>query len=471
MTAQSGRVKAGSEKTKGTEGGKSMDRTTTRRSFLGASGAAVTAGLAGASGYAAGASAKPGPNDTINLGLIGCGARGKGEFIKFYTQQTGVRFTAVCDVNSTYLAEAREKAGGERVAAYKDYRKLVEDKNVDAVIVVTNQQWHALPTIAACQAGKDVFLEKPMGQSIGEGPYVIEAARKYNRIIQVGTQQRSMEHYQKAVELIHNGGLGEISEVKVWDYDNYWPGSGFPPDCAPPAELDWDFYVGPSPWRAYNPNIYYKYGYDWFKVSGGGHQVAWGVHHFDIVLWALQVSAPKTVYATGGHLAYEDNFEYPNTFSATLEFGPGPVAKHGFLLQYTMRYGNRRETRSHGKCFFGTKASLMLDRSGYYLVPDVGKGARLDPAQPLVNPEQAVLAGQDRYRHFELFLENLRARKEPNATPQTLHNATTVAHLMNISWEVGRSIRWDAARQGVVDDPKADALVTRPYRAPWKLEV
>ena len=443
-----------------------MSEPTTRRRFLGASGTAMAAGWAGAAPPAA-----PGPNDTINLGLIGCGARGRQVFLNFYTKQPGVRFTAVCDVNARYLAMGRELAGGERVAAYRDYRKLVEDKNVDVVIVATNQQWHALPTIAACQAGKDVYLEKPMGQSIGEGPYVIEAARRYNRIVQVGTQQRSQEHYQRAVELIRAGKLGEISEVKVWDYDNYWQGSAFPPDCDPPPELDWDFYVGPSPWRAYNPNIYYDYGYDWFKIAGGGHQVAWGVHHFDIVLWAMQVTAPKTVYATGGHFAYEDNFEYPNTFSATLEFGPGPVARHGFLLQYTMRYGNRREARSHGKCFFGTEASMVLDRSGYSIVEDVRRGEKFTPAGSLVKPEQTVPAADDRFKHFESFLENLRARKQPNATPETLQDATTIGHLMNISWEAGRSIRWDAARQGVVDDPKADAMVLKPYRAPWKLAV
>ncbi len=443
-----------------------MSEPTTRRRFLGASGTAMAAGWAGA-----GPPAAPGPNDTINLGLIGCGARGRQVFLNFYTKQPGVRFTAVCDVNAKYLAMGRELAGGERVAAYRDYRKLVEDKNVDVVIVATNQQWHALPTIAACQAGKDVYLEKPMGQSIGEGPYVIEAARRYNRIVQVGTQQRSQEHYQRAVELIRAGKLGEISEVKVWDYDNYWPGSAFPPDCDPPPELDWDFYVGPSPWRAYNPNIYYDYGYDWFKIAGGGHQVAWGVHHFDIVLWAMQVTAPKTVYATGGNFAYEDNFEYPNTFSATLEFGPGPVAKHGFLLQYTMRYGNRRETRSHGKCFFGTEASMVLDRSGYSIVEDVRRGEKLTPAGSLVKPEQTVPAADDRFKHFESFLENLRARKQPNATPESLQDATTIGHLMNISWQAGRSIRWDAARQGVVDDPKADAMVLKPYRTPWKLAV
>ncbi len=173
--------------------------------------------------------------------------------------------------------------GGEKIAAYHDYRKLLEDKNIDAVIVATQAHWHVLPTIAACQAGKDVYVEKPLGNSIGEGRYVIEAAKKYNRIVQIGTQQRSREHYRKAVEIVQSGQLGKTSEVKVWDHTYRAPGRGFPADCDPPPELDWDFYVGPTAMRPYNPNIYYNYGYDWFKLSGAGNQVAWGVHHFDIV--------------------------------------------------------------------------------------------------------------------------------------------------------------------------------------------
>ena len=448
-----------------------MSEKTTRRAFFGASGAAVAAGWTGARAYAAGAKARPGPNDTINLGLIGCGARGRTVIIPHFGKLPGARLVAVCDVNSKYLADGRKQAGGERVAAYHDYRKLLEDKNIDAVIIATNQQWHVLPMINACQAGKDVYLEKPLGQSIGEGQYAIEAVRKYGRIVQVGTQQRSQEHYQKAVELIQAGKLGEISEVRVWDYENYWPGAGAPPDCDPPAELDWDFYVGPSPYRAYNPNIYYNYGYDWFKVAGAGHQVAWGVHHFDIVLWAMRAQWPKAVHATGGNFAYQDNHEYPNTFSGTLEFGPGPVARHGFVLQYTMRTGGRRETRAHGKCFIGTEASMILDRSGYSIVKEVHRGQKVLSTGSFVNPEETVLPANDGNRHFEVFLENLRQRRQPTATPETCHYATAAGHLINISWEVGRSIRWDAENNRVVGDPEANVLVLRPYRAPWKLEV
>ncbi len=425
----------------------------TRRHFLYASSAAAAA-----------------PSDTINLGLIGCGARGRGVHIPGFLKYPGVRFTAVCDVNSKYLEQGRALAGGARVAAFHDYRQLLESKDVDAVVIATNQHWHALQTIDACRAGKDVYLEKPLGNSIGEGPFVIDAWRKSNRIVQVGTQQRSQQHYQQAVELIRAGKLGEISEVRVWDYENYWPGPGSPADTAPPPELDWDLYVGPSPLRPYNPNMYFNYGYDWFKTAGAGHQVAWGVHHFDIVLWAMGVDWPETVFATGGNYAYETNHDYPNTFHGSMRFGPGPVARRGFTLDYTMRTGGRRETRSHSKCFVGTEASMVLDRAGYSILREPPKGTRIATAGALTGTEDTVPAKDDHLYHFEVFLNNLRQRKQPSANPETIHYASAAGHLMNVSWESGRSIRWDGKQNRVIGDPVAQQLVTRPYRAPWKLE-
>ncbi|MBA3973336.1 MAG: hypothetical protein C0504_03845 [Candidatus Solibacter sp.] len=430
----------------------------TRRTFLNVPALSVPAVAAAAS-------------DTINLGLIGCGARGRGVHIPGFLKHPGVRFTAVCDVNSKYMAQGRALAGGERVAAYSDYRKMLESNDVDAVVIATNQQWHALQTIDACRAGKDVYLEKPLGNSIGEGPYVVEAWRRYGRIVQAGTQQRSQEHYRKAVELIRAGKLGEISEVRVWDYENYWPGPGRPADTAPPPELDWNQYVGPSAYREYNPNMYYNYGYDWFRVAGAGHQVAWGVHHFDIVLWAMGVEWPRTAFATGGNYGYETNHDYPNTFHAVMEFGPGPVAKRGFTLDYTMRTAGRRETRSHSKCFVGSAASMVLDRAGYSIVREPPKGTRVSTAAALVGVEETVAAEDDHLYHFEVFLDNLRQRKQPAANPETIHYASAVGHLMNVSWESGRSVKWDGKQNRVIGDAAAQALVTRAYRKPWKLGV
>jgi len=442
-----------------------------RREFLGATAGAAATAWVGAKLYAADAEAKPGLNDTINMALIGCGARGGNQVMPSFMELPGVRLVAVCDVNSTNLARIREKAEGDQVAAYHDFRKLLEDKSIDAVIVATQAHWHVPIAIAACQAGKDVYLEKPLGNSIGEGRYLIEAAKKYDRIVQIGTQQHSMEHYRKAVEIVQSGRLGDISEVKVWDHTYWAPGRGFPADCDPPAELDWDFYVGPAPMQQYNPNMYYKYGYDWFKLSGAGHQVAWGVHHFDIVAWAMGVKYPVAASAMGGHFAYQDNFELPNTFDGMLEFGPGPVAKNGFILQYGMRMGSRRVRRSHAKCFYGTEATMVVDRSRISIAPEPkGKKAQL-AAGYLLSEEEEILPADDKFRHSAVFLENIRDRRQPETDAQTGHYATNFGHLMNISWEVGRSIRWDGEKEQVIGDEQANALVTKPYRAPWKLEI
>ena len=220
----------------------------------------------------------------MNVGLIGCGARG-GQLLESFIPTPGVRITAVCDLNSQRMAAARVRAGGEKVAAYHDYRKLLDDKQIDAVIVATNGQWKALCGIRACRSGKDVYVEKPLATTIGEGRAIVQAARKYQRVVQIGTQQHSSDHYRKAAEIVRSGQLGRIGEVKVWDYINQSPGIGAPPDADPPAELDWDFWVGPSPKRAYNPS-YYEHHY-WFFDYGGGWTTDWAVHHYDIVHWAM----------------------------------------------------------------------------------------------------------------------------------------------------------------------------------------
>lgn len=434
-----------------------MSNQTTRRGFLGAT--ATAAAWAGGQAYAAEASAKPGPNDTINLGLIGCGGRGTYLMSRFL-EQPGTRIVAVADINEPRLVAARRRAGGDTVQAYHDYRKLLEHKDIQAVIVATNKHWHALPTVHACQAGKDVYVEKPLAHSIGEGRAIVQAAEKYQRIVQVGTQQHSWEHYRQAAEIIRSGGLGEISEVKVWDYENQYPGWGCPPDCDPPAGLDWDFWLGPAPKKPYNPN-YFLHDY-WFFDYAGSFQCDWAVHHYDIVHWAMGVDRPKTVVAMGGMMCFpKNNLQYPDTLDAIVEYPAGPVAKQGFLMHYTFRGGCRREHRSHGKCFFGTKASLILDRSGYTIT-----------SEKAINDRSVdVTFRSTGDTHAQAFLECLRSRKKPAADAEVGHYATIPGHLMNISWRSGHKIHWDAQKEEVKDDPQANALVHKEYRAPWKLDI
>ncbi len=443
-----------------------MPQKTSRRQFL----ELAAAGVAVAQTYAAGAKAHPGPHDTINMGLIGCGGQGRA-VMEAHRRCVGVRFLAVSDVNSKRRAAAQEQAGGSSVLAFHDYRELLDQKDIHAVVVATNGHWHVLPTIHACQAGKDVYLEKPVGTSIGEGRAAVEAAKKYDRVVQIGTQQHSWPHYQRAVEAIQAGKLGEISEVKVWDFDYLYPGMGNPPDSDPPPELDWDFWLGPSPKVPYNPNRY-SYHY-WFRDYGGAWQVDWAVHHYEIVHWALGVNAPVAAAAMGGFMCFEPtNIEWPDTFVGILEYPPGPVAKKGFILQYTFRGGCRREQRSHAKCFFGTEGSMILDRSGYTIHAEARGGRKLgEEIETVPNAFRENVHLESLQAHAEVFLDCVRNRKKPPADIEVGHYATNPGHLMNISWLVGRKIRWDAEREEILDDPEANALVTKKYRPPWKLEI
>ena len=229
--------------------------TTNRREFLQKSAATAAVGWAAVSRPVAKANSGDKVNETVNLGVIGCGTRGT-QMIRCFGETPGARITAVCDVHAQRKDAARQQAGSSKVRAYHDYRKLIEDKDVDAVVVATNGHWKALTTIHACRSGKDVYVEKPLATSIGEGRMMVEAAKKYDRIVQIGTQQHSTNRYRKAVEIVRSGRLGRIGEVKVWDYVNQNPGIGAPPDCDPPKGFDWDFWLGPSPKVPYNSNRY-----------------------------------------------------------------------------------------------------------------------------------------------------------------------------------------------------------------------
>ncbi len=442
-----------------------MCRASTRRAFLGQA-AAATAGWAGGSLYAAQSPARPGPSETINLGLIGCGGEGRSLLVA-HQQCAGARVIAVCDVHETHMSWAQELAGGNKVLRYGDYRQMLDNKDIDAVIIATNDHWHVLCTVHACQAGKDVYVEKPLGTSIGEGRAAVRAARKHGRIVQVGTQQRCWPHYVEAARIVQSGRLGEISEVKVWDYDYMYPGFGSPSDSSPPRELDWDFWLGPAPKVPYNSNRY-EHHYWWFDY-GGGWQVDWGVHHYDVVHWFMDVTAPVSATATGGMLCFEEtHVQWPDTFSGICQYAPGPVAKKGFLLQYTFRSGCRREQRSHGKCFFGTQASLLIDRSGYTIQPEQGAPVK---EQTVGNAYTGNVHVESLKTHAQVFLNSVRSRERPPADVEVGHLSSNPGHLMNIAWRTGRVITWDAEQESVVGDDAANALVTRPYRSPWRLDV
>jgi predicted dehydrogenase len=441
----------------------------TRRSFLARTAPTVVgSGLVAANLTTRVARSSPlGANDRIRVGVIGTGGRGR--YLVQFVKPVGAEVTAVCDLHKEHMERAYRDLTDGKAKKYHDYRKLLEDKDVDVVIIATNGQWKALPAIEACQAGKDVYLEKPVATSIGEGRAVVQGAKKYERLIQMGTQQHSWKHYREAVEIVRSGRLGDIATVHVWDLENFHPGFGSFPDGPPPEDLDWDSWVGPSPKRAYNP-LRYSHHY-WFFDYGGSWPLEWGVHHYDIVHWAMGVDAPTAATATGGRYAFrqdQHDVDWPDTFHGTCAYPAGPVAKNGFLMQYTFRSNNAKpiEGRLHGKAFYGSDGTLIVDRTGYQLVSENRDRKPIFEGRTVTTEKTEHEVVQD---HLAGFLQCVRDRQQPEASIDVGHKASNPGHLMNIAWRVGRPVRWNAQTEQIEGDEKANRLVIKVYRAPWKL--
>jgi len=424
-------------------------RKSSRRCFLAACAASMAAGR-----FASGA---VGANDRIQLGFIGTGGRGGFHLGQFLTMK-GVAVRAVCDVDGKRL-EAAAKRAGSGVLKTSDYRRVLDSKEIDAVVVSTPDHWHAIPTVQACEAGKDVYVEKPIGHNIREGRIIVEAARKHNRIVMIGLQQRSGPHFAEAVRRIRKGEIGKISFVHVW---NAWglhgmgskgpEGIGNPPDGDPPPWVDYDRWLGPAPKRRFNPLRFHFYFYFFWDYSGGMVS-AWGVHLFDIVQWALGHEI-RSVTTTGGKFVYRDARETPDTAEAIFECP-------GYTMTYSMRHGNAypyNGDMDHGILFFGTKGTLLINRRLFQIIPE---GER-KPSFTMKNQ------GMDTH-HKRNFLVALRSRKQPLADALVGHHAAIPGHLANISYRVGRKLIWDSNKEEIIGDEEASALLTRVYRKPYVL--
>jgi len=452
-----------------------------RRSFLKTTGAALAfTALPGGTArmYAA--------NERINVGLIGFGLIGRFHLAAL-KEQPDVRITAVCDVHRGRVDAAAQMAG-TNPARYGDFRKLLEDKNVDAVYVATPDHWHALMTMMACAAGKDVYVEKPLTLFVREGRWMLEVARRTKRVIQVGTQNRSGPPFQKARELIRAGRLGQIVSASNNNSRNVSPGFGNPPDGTPPPELDYDMFLGPAPKRPYNPNrsIYH---FRWFWDYSGGQATNLGQHSLDLVHWMLGVRAPKSVYSLGGRWFLKDNCEVPDTQDVIMEY-PGFTV----TCQYREATAGRGGLGMGGLTFFGTKGCLPISRSGFELHADpkvnpnnvvagilgvkghpVG-GPQLEPeekGQLWTTPEkdESGDAIKDYSRHTRNFLDCVKSRQQPVSDLQSGHEIATACHLSNISLRTGRKIVWNAEKEEIVGDREANGMLVRPYRAPWDAEL
>ena len=368
-------------------------------------------------------------------------------------------------------------------SAYNDFRKLLEEKDVDAVLIATPDHWHSIPTILACKAGKDVYVEKPLAYSIKEGRAMVDAALENHRVVQVGTQHRSAPHFRQVEHIVQSGQLGPIHFVRVWNYLNLSPdGLGRTPDSNPPPGLNWDFYLGPAPSVPFNKNRFLRT-YRWFWDYAGGMATDYGTHRFDTVHQVMHADSPLVVTGCGRRYELNDGADVPDALQITYEYpafilsyeasmlnGYG-LGAHGVGRKY---YGARGpDDRPHGMAFYGTNGSLFADRIGFELYPEPkgsslpGLGSKPSDAEGWrTTPAEAT--GEDATGlHLKNFIDCVRSREKPVADIETGHRSTIVPHLGNISIRTGHKLRWDATKEQIADDPEASALLFRQPRKPW----
>jgi len=396
------------------------------------------------------------PNDRINIGFIGVGGMGTNR-LNGFLRHADVNPVAVCDLDSTRVDKAVERVKTARnltPRAFTDYRKLLELKEIDAVCIATPDHWHALPLIHAAKAGKDVFVEKPLSYSIGEGRAMVKAARAANRVTQMGNHiHNDLPNYRRVVELVRSGFIGKVQRVSVWKTSEI-KGLGMPADAAPPRELDYEFWQGPAPRRAYNPNrSHYNFRYFW-DYSGGNFIDFW-CHITDIVYWALELRAPKYVSASGRRELTDDNAETPNFMEVQYEF-PGlnmvwslnPQGPPGF------------ENWGIGAAFQGTDGTIVTNYNVHRVFQ---QGKEVKDFTP---PDRSI---PDSPGHIREFLDGIKSRKLTTCDVAYGHLLTKGGHLGNIALRTGRRIQWDDSAEKIVGDKEAQKLVTRRYRKPWKL--
>lgn len=433
-----------------------------RRTFLAAATAASYTRILGA-------------NERVGIGFIGCGLIGL-RHIQDFKKQPDADLVAVCDVYTPRLEQARADCDG-RAKTYRDFRKLLDDKDVQAVCISTPDHWHALQTILACAAGKDVYVEKPMTLFVREGTWMTKAARRFQRVVQVGTQGRSGSHIPEVQRLLAANHIGKIHTVRIGAFRNIMPGFGRPPDGEPPTELDYEMWLGPAPKRPYNPHRA-LYHFRWFWDYSGGQMTNLGSHDLDFVYLLMKVKGPTSVYSVGGRYALEDDGETPDLQDALYEYP-------GFTVVVSLREGSLGRRHGSGVELFGTKGSLVVSRGGFEVFPDmrIAPERGIPPwSKPAGHPQPAdikpepwtearkagVMTEEPMDRHVRNFLDCVKTRQRPVADVEEGHQVSVACHLANISLRLGgRKIRWDPEKEEIVGDREAAAHLVRPYRKPW----
>lgn len=404
-------------------------------------------------------------NEKLQVGLIGCKGMGWSNLTAML-KGADVAPVALCDVDARVLAERGaelRKTTGRAPKLYNDYRRMLDDKAVDAVIVATPDHWHALQLIDAMSAGKDVYCEKPLGNSIAECRAMVAAKQRHGRVVQVGQWQRSNQHWADAIALVHAGGIGRVRKVKAWAYMGWMKRVEPKPDQAVPAGVDYDRWLGPAPAHPFNPNRFH-FSWRWYWDYAGGLMTDWGVHLMDIALLGMKASVPRSVSSLGGAYGYPGSaMETPDTQTAIYDFGDYSVEWEHAVGIGQGPYGGR----DHGVAFIGETGTLIVDRGKWEVIPEVSDGKPLTRAVPVTRSSDEGLD-----RHTANFVACVKDRSRTPACPiESAANTAIVCQMGNVAWRTGRKVHWDATAGQFKDDAEANALITPRYRAPYRLPV
>lgn len=395
------------------------------------------------------------PNGTIRVAVVGFRSQGGGH-INQYAKMPNVEIAALCDVDDSVMDKGLatvEKLTGKKPKAYQDFRKLLEDKNIDAVSIATPNHWHSLMGIWACQAGKHIYLEKPCSHSYWEGKQLVAAARKYNRIVQHGTNSRSGVALREAMQKLREGVIGEVYMARGLCYK--WRDTiGKKPDGPVPPGVNYDLWLGPAPQRAFNPNRFH-YNWHWNWDYGNGDIGNQGIHEMDIARWGLGVTLPTKVSSMGGHYMFDDDQNTPNTQISSLEFNKDGKKK---LLVFEVRHWmtNPEGGVKVGNLFYGSEGYMVIDGYTEYKT-FLGKNGEPGPARK---------EGGNNWANFIEAVRNNK-REQLNGEIEEGHLSSALVHLSNISYRLGRSLDFDPAKEMIVNDKEAQAMMRRQYRAPF----
>jgi predicted dehydrogenase len=446
--------------------------TPTRRSFHKQ---AALAGIATAASY----SRVLGANDRVRLGFIGLGNRGD-QVLDAFLEHKDQEVVAICDIWEPYLEFAAKKIGGDP-KRYQDYRQVLDRKDIDAVTINTPDHWHALQTVHACQARKDVYVEKPLSLAVAEGRKMVEAVRKYDRVSQVGIMRRSAPFCKEAADLVRSGAIGHVTTARAFHVQNEFPkGIGNPPNEDPPKGLDWEAWLGPAPKVPYNKNRTF-YRFRWFYDYSGGQLTNFGVHYIDMIQWALGQDTPLAVTAMGGKYVITDNREVPDTMEVLWQY------PNNTLVNFCQINTNGAPTNAKGGHieFRGTKGTLFMTWNGYELVPEVLTPNEFPARSPLTRAadrdyrkgakaeiEAKSATGKDTTNlHARDFLDCVKTRKRCNCDIEVGHRSTSATLLGNIAHRTKTFLEWDGKTEQFKNSAEANKYLDVPYRAPYKLTV